>query len=107
MTRCDRTEAWAALAGHYQAHGRGFDLREAFARDPGRFAALSLQAPEVFADLSKNRLDLATLRFLFDLARECGVEAFGIDISEYAIGQVHADIRAFCSQGSIAAPFGR
>jgi glucose-6-phosphate isomerase len=75
MTRCDRTEAWAALAGHYQAHGRGFDLREAFARDPGRFAALSLQAPEVFADLSKNRLDLATLRFLFDLARECGVEA--------------------------------
>lgn len=39
--------------------------------------------------------------------RECGVEAFGIDISEYAIGQVHADIRAFCSQGSIAAPFGR
>ena len=75
MTRCDRTEAWAALAGHYQAHGRDFDLREAFARDPGRFAALSLEAPEVFADLSKNRLDLATLRFLFDLARECGLEA--------------------------------
>ena len=33
--RCDRTEAWAALQGHYQAHGRDLDLREAFARDPG------------------------------------------------------------------------
>jgi len=71
--RCDTTEAWSALAGHYQAHGRDFDLREAFARDPGRFAALSLQAPEVFADLSKNLLDTATLRFLLDLARECGL----------------------------------
>ena len=32
-------------------------------------------APEVFADLSKNRIDAATLRLLLDLARECGVEA--------------------------------
>jgi glucose-6-phosphate isomerase len=75
MTRCDRTRAWAALQGHFQAHGRDFDLREAFARDPGRFAAFSLQAPEVFADLSKNRIDLATQRFLLDLAAECGLEA--------------------------------
>jgi len=74
-TRCDRTVAWAALAGHYEAHGRDFDLREAFARDPGRHQALSFEAPEVFADLSKNRIDSATLRFLADLARECGVEA--------------------------------
>jgi glucose-6-phosphate isomerase len=74
-TRCDRTEAWAALQGHFQAHGRDFDLREAFARDPGRFAALGLQAPEVFADLSKNLIDTATLHFLLDLARECGLEA--------------------------------
>src|SRR3954468_24345332 len=74
-TRCDRTAAWAALAGHFEAHGRGFDLREAFAADPGRFESMSLDAPEVFADLSKNLLDAATLRFLADLARECGVEA--------------------------------
>ena len=36
---------------------------------------MSFDAPEVFADLSKNLLDAATLRFLADLARECGVEA--------------------------------
>ena len=73
--RCDETEAWAALQGHFQAHGRELDLREAFARDPGRFASLSVEAPEVFADLSKNLVDLATLHFLQDLARECGLQA--------------------------------
>jgi glucose-6-phosphate isomerase len=75
MKRCDTTPAWAALQGHFEAHGRDLDLREAFARDPGRFAALSVEAPEVFADLSKNLVDIATLRFLLDLARECGLEA--------------------------------
>src|SRR5512143_2713292 len=73
-SRCDRTEAWAALAGHYEAHGRDFDLREAFARDPNRFESLGVEAPAVFADLSKNRVDVATLHFLLDLARECGLE---------------------------------
>ncbi len=73
--RCDQTAAWASLQGHYQAHGRDFDLREAFARDPGRVAAFSVQAPEVFADLSKNRIDTATQRWLLELARECGLEA--------------------------------
>jgi glucose-6-phosphate isomerase len=72
--RCDQTEAWAALNGHYEAHGRAFDLREAFARDPGRFEALTVQAPEVFADLSKNLVDTASLHFLLDLARECRLE---------------------------------
>ena len=75
MTRCDDTTAWAALRGHYQAHGRDLDLREAFNRDAGRFAAFSFDAPEVFADLSKNLIDTATLRLLLELAQECGVPA--------------------------------
>ncbi|MFZ2648902.1 MAG: glucose-6-phosphate isomerase [Burkholderiaceae bacterium] len=72
--RCDRTSAWAALAGHYKAHGKDLLLRDAFARDAARFDAFSIEAPEVFADLSKNLLDSATQHFLLDLARECGVE---------------------------------
>ena len=82
--RCDRTPAWARLQAHYDANfgtgdcastGRAFDLCEAFANDPGRFAALSQTAPHVFADLSKNLIDASTERLLFGLARECGVEA--------------------------------
>ncbi|WP_295640841.1 glucose-6-phosphate isomerase [uncultured Methylibium sp.] len=72
---CDQTAAWSALQGHFQAHGRDFDLREAFARDPHRHTSLSFEAPSVFADLSKNLLDTATLHFLLDLARETGLEA--------------------------------
>jgi glucose-6-phosphate isomerase len=75
LIRCDRTVAWRALQGHYEAHGRDFDLRDAFARDPARFAALSLQAPEVFADLSKNRWDAFTRKLLVELAHECGLPA--------------------------------
>ena len=73
--RCDATAAWAALRGHYEAHGRELDLRDAFARDPARFERFGFVAPELFCDLSKNRIDAATLHFLADLARECGVEA--------------------------------
>jgi glucose-6-phosphate isomerase len=73
--RCDRTAAWQALKRHYDTHGRGLDLRDAFARDPDRFETLSMEAPEVFADLSKNLLDPATLRLLLELARECGIES--------------------------------
>jgi glucose-6-phosphate isomerase len=73
--RCDRTAAWAALGAQYEARGRHFDLREAFARDPGRFEAYSFEAPEVFADLSKNLVDGEVLGLLLDLARDCGLEA--------------------------------
>jgi glucose-6-phosphate isomerase len=75
MNRCDRTTAWAGLKGHYEAHGRDLDLREAFGRDPARFDRFAVQAPEVFADLSKNLWDEATHRLLAELARECGLEA--------------------------------
>ena len=72
--RCDQTQAWAALRGHYEAHGHQFDLREAFAHDPGRFDALGVEAPGMFADLSKNRIDAASMKLLLDLASECQLE---------------------------------
>ena len=72
-TRGDRTPAWAALAGHAEAHGKGFDLRDAFARDADRFSRFSFEAPHLLCDLSKQALDPAAFRFLCDLARESGV----------------------------------
>jgi glucose-6-phosphate isomerase len=74
-TRGDKTAAWAALQQHFDKTGKNFDARDAFATDAKRFEALSQQAPYVFADLSKNRLDAATQALLIDLARQSGVEA--------------------------------
>ena len=37
--RCDQTEAWAALEGHYEAHGRELDLRDIFTFTVDRTAA--------------------------------------------------------------------
>ena len=73
--RCDYTPAWAALLSHYQTSGRSFDARQAFAADSQRFSTLSQSAPYVFADLSKNRVEATTEILLFDLARQCGLEA--------------------------------
>ena len=72
--RCDRTPAWLALNSHFEAHGKTFDLRDAFKGDPKRFQSLSLQAPEVFADLSKNHVDPEVLKLLLDLSHQCEVE---------------------------------
>ncbi|MDO8387225.1 MAG: glucose-6-phosphate isomerase [Polaromonas sp.] len=74
MIRCDRTPAWAALQAHYAATGNTFDLRQAFAGHPGRFAEFSQDAPHVFADLSKNLIDAPTQALLLDLARQCCLE---------------------------------
>ena len=73
--RCDRTVAWSALQGHAQAHGHALDLRQLFTDDPERVQRLSLQAPEVWADLSRAHWDVATRQHLLALARECGLEA--------------------------------
>jgi len=75
IPRCDRTEAWLRLQDHFDRDARHFDLREAFAADGRRFDGLSFEAPEIFADLSKNRVDAATLALLLALARECRIEA--------------------------------
>ncbi len=74
--RCDQTAAWAALQALFDAKGKDFDLREAFAADPRRFESFSQDAPHVFADLSKNRLDASAQALLFELARQCGLESY-------------------------------
>jgi glucose-6-phosphate isomerase len=74
-TRCDRTPAWGQLKAAYQATGKAFDIRNAFAQDAKRFESLSQEAPYVFADLSKNRMDAATEALLLQLAEQAGVQA--------------------------------
>jgi glucose-6-phosphate isomerase len=74
-TRCDRTPAWGQLRQHFDTAGRALDVRHAFETDPERFARFSQEAPHVFADLSKNRIDATTEGLLLQLAQQCGLEA--------------------------------
>ncbi len=73
--RCDGTPAWGQLRECFESRGRYFDLRAAFAADTTRYQALSLQAPHVFADLSKNLIDRSIQATLTTLAQQCGVLA--------------------------------
>jgi GT2 family glycosyltransferase/glycosyltransferase involved in cell wall biosynthesis/SAM-dependent methyltransferase len=43
--------------------------------------------------------------FLVEGLRAEGIDAFGIDISDYAIDQVHESVQEYCWQGSIVDPF--
>ena len=73
--RCDETAAWATLQQHFAGPGRRLDLRQAFTQDPSRAGRFSLQAPEVFADLSKNLWDATTRAGLVALAEAVDLPA--------------------------------
>jgi len=72
--RCDQTPAWKALTTHAQ-EAKGFDVRTAFAQDPGRAQRWSQTAPQLMADLSKNHVDATTEALLLDLAQQTGLSA--------------------------------
>ena len=72
--RCDETPQWPLLRAHFEAAGRGLDLRQAFAQDAQRFAHFSQSAPHVFADLSKNLWDREAEALLLEMARACRLE---------------------------------
>lgn len=51
--------------------------------------------PKTFLDVG------CAMGYLVAALRDIGVEAYGIDISEYAIGRVREDIRPYCRRGDI------
>jgi glucose-6-phosphate isomerase len=66
--------AHQALARH-RAEDAGFDLRAAFAGDPGRFERYSVELDDLLIDFSKCAVTDETLSLLLDLANAAGVEA--------------------------------
>jgi len=74
-TRCDETDVWPRLQAHYDTQGRSFDVRDALQADPARVSRFGIEAPHVYADLSKNLIDPAAEDLLIALARECGLES--------------------------------
>ncbi len=73
--RCDQLPAWGQLRALSQALKTGYDVRAALAGDPGRVERFSQDAPELFADLSKNWIDPGIEDALLDLAEQAGVPA--------------------------------
>lgn len=70
---CYEAPLWAQLQAHFANLHSNFDLQRAFAQDAQRLAKLSLQAPHVFADLSKNWWSETTEALLAQLAQACTV----------------------------------
>ena len=66
--------AWKALEAHCQQI-RNLHLKQLFADDPGRGERLTAEAVGLYLDYSKNRLTTETLKLLFQLAEESGLQA--------------------------------
>ncbi|PZS18441.1 MAG: glucose-6-phosphate isomerase [Pseudonocardiales bacterium] len=64
--------AWVALGEHHAEIG-GTELRDLFARDPGRGERLTLEAEGIYLDYSKNRITDETIGLLVQLAVESGL----------------------------------
>jgi len=72
MTRITETSVWQALIAH-RDNTQSRTIAELFAAEPRRFGALSRRHDGLLLDLSKNRIDEATLARLLDLADTAGV----------------------------------
>lgn len=64
-------------------------------------------ADRIVTDIAPRRvLDAGcAMGLLVEALRSRGVEAYGVDISSYAIDRVHESVRPFCRLGSIVDPF--
>ncbi len=68
-TKLQNRPAWAALTAHHQKLAP-LQLRELFAKDPGRGERLTVEGAGIFLDYSKNRITDETLALLRKLADE-------------------------------------
>jgi glucose-6-phosphate isomerase len=67
------TAEWKELHEHYEKT-KDLHIKQFFSEDPERGQHLSLQACDIYADYSKNRITNETLDLLFNLARARNVE---------------------------------
>lgn len=69
-----KTNAWKALESDF-ARIADQQIKDFFSNDSERFANFSKKCEGLLLDYSKNRMDQQTLDHLFELARECELEA--------------------------------
>ena len=73
MPQLTHFPAWQALGDH-QRQIAGTQMRDLFARDPGRFERFSLRLGDILFDYSKNLITAETLSLLLDLAGQAGLQ---------------------------------
>jgi len=90
---------------YYYEHGCG----EPYERSPIWLNLFSQFAERIIRDIQpKTVLDAGcAIGLLVEALRQQGVEAWGVDISSYAIENVHPDIQPYCWIGSVADPLPR
>ena len=88
--------------GCYYAHSCG----RPYKRDAEWLAFFGGIAERIATEIKPQRvLDAGcALGLLVETLRDRGIDAYGIDISAFAIEQVHQPIRPFCRQGSVTEP---
>lgn len=67
------TQAWQRLTVHFMEM-QATPMRAMFETDPERFEKLHLQFEDILVDYSKNIIQPETLKLLFELADECGLQ---------------------------------
>jgi SAM-dependent methyltransferase len=92
---------------HFDAYYYRHGLGQPYERNEYWLGFFGAVADRIIADVRpRTVLDAGcAMGFLVEALRARGVEAYGIDISEYAIAQAHPGIRPYCAVGSVAEPF--
>src|SRR5512146_3038543 len=93
----------SAYGAEYFEHSCGLPYKRS---EPHWLHFFGRIADEIVAQLAPRRvLDAGCAKgFLVEALRDRGVEAFGVDLSPYAISEVREDIRPFCWVADIAEP---
>ncbi|MFN2285206.1 MAG: glycosyltransferase, partial [Anaerolineae bacterium] len=91
----------------YDAYYYAHDCGKPYQRDADWLSFFDRIAERLIAEIQPNTvLDAGcAMGFLVEALRRRGVSAYGVDISEYAIQNVHIDIQPYCWVGSVTAPF--
>jgi hypothetical protein len=91
----------------YYAHYFGSEATEEYKRNDRWLAFFALIAERIVFDIGpRTVLDAGcAMGFLVEALRDRKVEAYGIDVSDYALEQVRDDIRPYCSKASVTEPF--
>jgi SAM-dependent methyltransferase len=93
----------ALFDAYYYAH----DCGRPYQRSQDWLGLFDGIAKRIVSDIQPGKvLDAGcAMGFMVEFLRKHGVDAWGIDISEYAIQKVHPDIQPYCQVGSILEAF--